>query len=217
MTPDSISDLLQPYIGLPIDPTADMPAVSPTVAPNWPRIYVQLAVYLELILKWNARMNLTAIRKPEEIVRRHFGESLFLGARIGACESLLDLGSGAGFPGIPVQLMWPDVQVTLAESQGKKAAFLREVVRALGLPTQVWSARVQTMPAERLFDVVALRAVDDMVSAVNEAGVRAARRVLILGSAHHSMDGIPAQNFIVRDPIPLPEPSAGVLLIAHRW
>ncbi len=124
------------------------------------RLLEQLAGYLELLLKWNARTNLTAIRDPEEIVRRHFGESLFLAAHLPESGSLLDLGSGAGFPGLPVQLARPALLVTLAESQHKKAAFLREVVRTLGLPTEVWGDRVENLPAERRFDVVALRAVD---------------------------------------------------------
>jgi len=216
MTPDSISELLHPYLDTSIGQAADA-ASTPT---DWPRIYSQLATYLELILKWNARMNLTAIRKPEEIVRRHFGESLFLASRIGACHSLLDLGSGAGFPGLPAQLMRPDLCVTLAESQGKKAAFLREVVRALGLQTEVWAGRVESMSAERRFDVVALRAVDGMEAAVREAGVRASDRVLILASARQSLHQILEKDFCVNDPIFLPnflpQSSAGVLLAAHR-
>jgi 16S rRNA (guanine527-N7)-methyltransferase len=208
MTPDSISELLQLYINVSVGSSAE------TV--DWPRIYSQLAIYLELILKWNERINLTAIRKPEEIVRRHFAESLFLGWHIGACHSLLDLGSGAGFPGIPVQLMRPDVHVTLAESQGKKAAFLREVVRELRLQTEVWAGRVESMPEERRFDVVALRAVDDMEAAVREAGVRASQRVLILASARQSLHEILAKDFCFDDPLLLPESSAGVLLAARR-
>ena len=144
---------------------------------GWPAICSQLGIYLELIMKWNARINLTAIREPEEIVRRHFGESLFVGAHLGECGTLLDFGSGAGFPGVPIQLLRPDVQVTLAESRGKKAAFLQEVVRSLSLRTEVWADRVEAMPAERQFDVVALRAVDDMDRAVGEAELRAAGRV----------------------------------------
>ena len=120
-----------------------------------------LSSYLDLLLKWNARTNLTAIRDPEEIVRRHFGESLFLATQLPACTTLLDLGSGAGFPGLPIQLALPGLRVTLAESQNKKASFLREVVRTLQLPTEVWADRAENLPAERKFDVVALRAVDN--------------------------------------------------------
>ncbi len=123
-------------------------------------LVAQLSIYLDLLLKWNARTNLTAIREPEEIVRRHFGESLFVAAHLPECGTLLDLGSGAGFPGLPIQLARPGLRVTLAESQHKKASFLREVVRTLGLSTEVWADRAENLPVERRFDVVTLRAVD---------------------------------------------------------
>ena len=129
----------------------------------------QLSDYLDLLMKWNARMNLTAIRDPGEIVRRHFGESLFAARNLPPCVTLLDLGSGAGFPGLPIQLARPELQIVLAESQNKKATFLREAVRALGLKTEVWGARAETLPADRRFDVVTLRAVDDPNVALGQA------------------------------------------------
>src|SRR5271165_5331766 len=176
LTPDRIAELVQPYIqGGPEDSTPD-------------NLYSSLASYLELILKWNARINLTAIREPEEIVRRHFGESLFVGVRLGECGTLLDYGSGAGFPGVPIQLLRPDVEVTLAESRQRKAAFLREVVRSLGLRSEVWAGRVEAMPEARRFDVVAMRAVDDMGAAVGEAARRAKERVMIVGSLGSTAD-----------------------------
>jgi 16S rRNA (guanine527-N7)-methyltransferase len=131
-----------------------------------------------LLLRWNERTNLTAIREPEEIVRRHFGESLFaaahLATRLQPAATLLDFGSGAGFPGLPIQLLLPHLRVTLAESQNKKSTFLREVVRTLELPTEVWPARVETMPPARQFDAVTLRAVDHMQSALSAAHTRVA-------------------------------------------
>jgi 16S rRNA (guanine527-N7)-methyltransferase len=147
-----------------------------------PRLYSQLSTYLDLLIKWNARTNLTAIREPEEMVRRHFGESLFAGAHLGARltpgASVLDFGSGAGFPGLPIQLLRPELRVTLAESQGKKSSFLREAVRTLGLTTEVWAGRVEAMPAvngmPRQFDAVTLRAVDNMQQALVEARQRVA-------------------------------------------
>jgi 16S rRNA (guanine527-N7)-methyltransferase len=120
----------------------------------------QLSTYLDLLLKWNARTNLTSIREPEVVVRRHFGESLFTERHLPPCATLLDVGSGAGFPGLPIQLARPALKVTLAESQGKKASFLREVIRTLGLKTEVWGERIESMPEDRRFDVVTLRAVD---------------------------------------------------------
>ena len=134
----------------------------------------QLSLYLDLLLKWNARTNLTALRVPQEIVGRHFGESLFTAIHIPYCVTLLDLGSGAGFPGLPIQLAIPQLRVTLAESQLKKASFLREVVRTLGLSTEVWAARAEQMPQERRFDVVTLRAVDNPVAALKIARSRLA-------------------------------------------
>jgi 16S rRNA (guanine527-N7)-methyltransferase len=98
----------------------------------------QISTYLALLVKWNARTNLTAIRDPEEMVRRHFGESLFAAGKLypsfaGAEETLIDFGSGAGFPGIPIRICVPELHVILIESHNKKATFLREVIRTLGL------------------------------------------------------------------------------------
>jgi len=137
----------------------------------------KLEVFLDLLVRWNARTNLTSIREPEAMVTRHFGESLFaarmLSPRLRPGASLLDFGSGAGFPGLPIQLYRPDLQVTLAESQGKKASFLREAIRTLGLNTEVWSARVEAMPTGKIFDCVTLRAVDNMEAALPAAINRA--------------------------------------------
>jgi 16S rRNA (guanine527-N7)-methyltransferase len=208
LAPDAIAKLLGPYFGAPGGDFAGVERV------DWPGVCGQLAVYLELILKWNARMNLTAIRGPEEIVRRHFGESLFVARHVGRCTTLLDFGSGAGFPGVPIQLMRPDLQVTLAESQGKKAAFLREVVRELGLRTEVFAGRVEAMPVERRFDVVAMRAVDKMGVAVRAAAARAAVRVVVVGTARSGLDL--GESFEPARVMGLPEAEDGVVLIADR-
>jgi 16S rRNA (guanine527-N7)-methyltransferase len=202
LTPENIAVLLQPY------------TVAAPPATDWPHVCGQLAIYLELILKWNARTNLTAIRAPEEIVRRHFGESLFVGSHLGQSIELLDFGSGAGFPGIPIQLLRPEITVTLSESQGKKAAFLREAVRTLNLRSEVFAGRVESMPAKRQFETVVLRAVDNMDSAVAEAANRASRQILILttfGKTYSALD----KHFHLAAPIPLPESKESQLLIAH--
>jgi 16S rRNA (guanine527-N7)-methyltransferase len=204
LTPETIAGLLQPYV-------ADAPSGT-----EWPRIHAQLAIYLELILKWNAKTNLTAIRTPEEIVRRHFGESLFAGLHLDAPATLLDLGSGAGFPGIPIQILHPKIAVTLAESQGKKAAFLREAVRTLSLTTEVWAARVESMPPARRFDAVTLRAVDDMDAAVGEAAVRASGQILILTTSRQPTNPALSTHFRLAKPVVLPESTESVLVIASR-
>ncbi len=142
-----------------------------------PQQIEQLENYLALLVKWNARMNLTAVREPAEIVRRHFAESLFAAGQIPArVKTLLDFGSGAGLPGIPIAIVRPEMGVTLAESQNKKATFLREAVRTLGLKAEVWPARVEEMPPERVFDAVTLRAVDKMADACRTAANRLSPR-----------------------------------------
>jgi 16S rRNA (guanine527-N7)-methyltransferase len=79
--------------------------------------------------------------------------------------TLIDFGSGAGFPGIPIALVRPEILVTLGESQAKKAAFLREAVRSLELNASVFDGRIEAMPPAQKFDVVTLRAVDRMAEA----------------------------------------------------
>ena len=183
-------------------------------------LFAQLEAYLTLLVKWNARTNLTAIREPAEMVRRHFGESLFAARQLGGASlgqgTLLDFGSGAGFPGLPVQLWWPKLEVTLAESQNKKATFLREVVRTLGLKTEVWAARVETMPSARLFDVVAMRAVDDMGVAVPAAMERvgAGGRLMMLTTGR--MAGDCPVEFSVEGEISIPGAADQVVRVMRR-
>lgn len=161
LSEECIADLVAPYldVGLP-----DQPSMHTVAHEHLRELYGKLSQYLDLLLAWNARTNLTAIRSPEQIVTRHFGEGLLVGRMIAEVmpggATALDFGSGAGFPGLPVQLLLPQLRVTLAESQGKKAAFLREAVRVLGVTAEVWAKRVEEMPADRAFDVVMLRAVD---------------------------------------------------------
>jgi len=122
-------------------------------------------LYVSLLLRWNARMNLTSVRDEEGIVSRHIIESIVVARNLPAgIATLLDFGSGAGLPGIPIALCRPEIAVMLAESQGKKAAFLREAVRVLDLKIRVHGGRAEAL-AEK-FDCVTLRAVDRMGEAV---------------------------------------------------
>jgi 16S rRNA (guanine527-N7)-methyltransferase len=129
--------------------------------------------YYGLLQRWNSKLNLTSIRDPEDALRRHFVECIFCAQRLPpGIATLLDYGSGAGFPGIPIALCRPEIRVTLAESQGKKASFLREAVRSLGIVAEVYGGRVEEMAADWNFDTVTLRAVDKMQEAVKSAAIR---------------------------------------------
>ncbi len=92
----------------------------------------QLLTYLELLLRWNSRINLTAVRDPAACVTRHFGESLIVRGYLELSRRLLDIGSGAGFPGLALKIVFPNLAVTLLEPIAKKRAFLKEVTRACG-------------------------------------------------------------------------------------
>ena len=159
MNPARIAELLEPYLGPPAARRLPPPA------------FDQISTYIDILQRWNRRINLTAIRNEEEIVTRHFGESLFAASHLFPASSapsassalrieLADEGSGAGVPGIPIKLWAPAIKLTLLESNHKKATFLREVTRALTLTyINIRNARAATLAGET-FDVVTLRAVE---------------------------------------------------------
>ena len=165
MDPARISELLQPFLRTALLTESQLNHIS---------------TYIDILLRWNARINLTAIRAPEEIVTRHFGESLFAARLLFPCGAgappfartlrkggdvandqqpslacpepsegthaarLTDLGSGAGFPGLPIKIWSPEIHLTLIESNQKKATFPREVIRALTLTdVNVFASRAE--------------------------------------------------------------------------
>ncbi len=122
-----------------------------------------LLAYLALLLRWNATYNLTAIRDPREMVAKHLLDSLAMHAAtapIAAARGrLADLGTGAGLPGIPLAIAQPGLQVALVESSGKKARFLREAVRSLGLGNaRAVESRIEAFDAPGAFDAITARA-----------------------------------------------------------
>jgi 16S rRNA (guanine527-N7)-methyltransferase len=119
----------------------------------------RLAIYGNLLLQWNARLSLTAIRDEAELIERHLMEGVFAAAHHPAAATALDFGSGTGVPGIPIALCQGSIQVTLAESQQKKAAFLHEAVRKLNLRAVVHAGRAETLPPAT-FGAVWMRAVE---------------------------------------------------------
>lgn len=128
----------------------------------------QFRLYTDELLRWNARLNLTAITDEREIAQRHFGDALRLALSWGdPPQSLIDIGAGAGFPGIPLKILRPTLRLTLVESIEKKAAFLRHVIEVLGLAeVTVIPARAETIgrdPVHReAYDIATARAVAEL-------------------------------------------------------
>lgn len=115
--------------------------------------------YLALLARWNATYNLTAIRDPHEMLGKHLLDSLAMQPFVQELGTLADLGTGPGLPGIPLAIATPALQVTLVESNGKKARFLREVVRQLKLTNvQVAESRIEAFQPGTTFDAITARA-----------------------------------------------------------
>ena len=115
--------------------------------------------YLALLVRWNATYNLTAIRDPREMLVKHLLDSLAMQPYVRGLKTLADLGTGPGLPGIPLAIATPSLQVTLVESNGKKARFLREAARQLQLRNvQVVQSRIEAFRPDTRFDAITARA-----------------------------------------------------------
>ena len=246
----------------------------PFIEKTLPEVQLQqISMYIDLLLRWNARINLTAIRDPDEIVTRHFGESFFLArhlfpeprvarapspawskdpthppqfetqprplfpevggrgqrssdnadpqsAKGSAQPTVLDIGSGAGFPGLPLKLWAPAISLTLIESNHKKTAFLREVIRILTLTdVNVITARAETLANTTPGDIVTLRAVErfDAILPIAARLVSPSGRLaLLIGSSQ--LPGIQnlAPDFRTAATIPVPNSQSRVLSLLVR-
>jgi 16S rRNA (guanine527-N7)-methyltransferase len=175
--------------------------------------------YLSLFIRWNKRLNLSAVRDEDGIISRHLTESIIVANALPrGIATLLDFGSGAGLPGIPIALCRPETAVTLAESQGKKAAFLQEAVRVLGLKARVLAQRAETI--EESFDCVILRAVDKMPKAVADATRLVAPEgwmaLMTTASDLEDLERAAGGAFVFEKTQPLPNSAERVLALARR-
>lgn len=194
-----------------------------------------ISMHIDILLRWNARMNLTAVRRPEDIVTRHFGESLFAATHLfpggeeragepegtGSLIRVFDVGSGAGFPGLPIRIWAPDIALTLIESNHKKVTFLREVVRALALAkVSVFGGRAEELAKSGAdADVVTLRAVERFESALQVAAslVRSGGRLaLLIGRGQVDEAGKLDPSLEWNSPTNVPLSDARVLLIGRK-
>jgi 16S rRNA (guanine527-N7)-methyltransferase len=236
MNADKIAELLQPFV--------------PPGSLSQNQLDA-LVAYLDLLVRWNTRTNLTAVRDEKSIVVRHFGESLFaaskllgsevpgkeqLGAAIASGQrplSVVDVGSGAGFPGMPMKIYAPSIDLTLIESQNKKATFLKEVIRALHLErASVYGDRAETYKGRA--DLVTLRAVEQFervlpvaarlvrspeAGTANESAIPRCQGgtigVLIGGGQRQAAERI-LPSFEWQDPLPVPLSTERILLIGTK-
>ena len=203
MKRDEIAALLRPYVELP------------------PEQLHNISIYIDLLLKWNSRVNLTAVRNPAEIVQRHFGESFFVATRLLHSDdaiSVIDLGSGAGFPGISLAMFAPQSTVTLIESSGKKGAFLNEVIRILNLTNvTVFNRRGEGYSGKA--QLVTMRAVEKFEKAAKLAlklVQPGGRLALMIGSAQvKAAEGI-GGNVSWQEPAAIPGGHSRVLLVGTK-
>ena len=217
-----MAELLDPFLGEP-----DARRLTPDALDL-------ISTYIDLLQRWNARVNLTAIPNEEEIVTRHFGESFFaarhlfpedtnepgvpaLGAEAASRTRVADVGSGAGFPGIPIKLWAPEISLTLIESNHKKATFLREVARDLTLTNvDIQNARAESL-AEAKFDIVTLRAVERFESILPIAAglvAKGGRLALMIAQAQLSQAHSSLPTLDWPHPIPIPHSQSRLLATA---
>ena len=181
----------------------------------------QIQQYTKLLGTWNDKVNLTAIRDPLEILYRHFCESMF-GAALLPVENcrLADVGSGGGFPGIPLKIMRPDLQVFLVESNFKKATFLAEVVRELGLThTRVLVSRFAELGEEVApLDMVCSRALGDFANFLEwAASPRVSAKQALLWLGGRDLDEVRTRpSWSWSEPLAVPKSLQRFLLLGNR-
>jgi 16S rRNA (guanine527-N7)-methyltransferase len=275
-----IAELLQPFLQEANDQRPFLACPEQGAGAN-DGLYHSISTYIDILLRWNAHINLTAIRDPEDIVTRHFGESLFAArhlfpkvypaprvkgypvtpvspvlkeveveveVEVGVEVDLdvandqrrssadpergegtndvrvADLGSGAGFPGLPIKLWAPNIALTLIESNHKKATFLREVTRALTLTdVNIQNIRAQglieDLPKTGPFDVVTLRAVERFEDTLPTAATLLApsgRLALLIGASQLDQAQSKLSTFTWQPPIAIPNSRTRTLLIGQH-
>jgi 16S rRNA (guanine527-N7)-methyltransferase len=181
----------------------------------------QIQQYTKILLTWNDKVNLTAIRDPLEILYRHFCESMF-GTSLLPVENcrLADVGTGGGFPGLPMKIMCPDLDLYLVESNVRKATFLAEVVRELGLTgARVLISRYEELGEEVApLDVVCSRALGDFANFLGWAAspqVSAKQALLWLGG--RDLDEVRAvPGWTWSEPKPVPKSLQRFLVLGTR-
>ncbi len=181
----------------------------------------QIQQYMSTLLTWNEKVNLTAIRDPLEILYRHFCESMYAAVAV-PLESgrLADVGSGGGFPGLPLKILRPELELFLVESNVKKATFLAEVVRDLGLNgARVLVSRYEELGEELTpLDTVCSRALGEFAPFLEWAGSEriAARQVILWIGGRDLEEVLKISGWEWREPAPVPQSLRRFLLVGTR-
>lgn len=158
--------------------------------------FARLASHIELVAKWNRVHNLTAVREADQMVVLHVLDSLSLLPHLGDARSVLDVGTGAGFPGIPVAIARPDLSVTLLDSSRKKCAFLEQAKAEIGLANvTVACERVEAWRPAQCYDTVVSRAFAELSDFVVQA-----RHLVAPGGRLLAMKGVYPFEEIARVP-----------------
>jgi len=182
---------------------------------------LQIQRYIEILLAWNEKVNLTAIRDPLEILYRHFCESMYASVAVPVENGrLADVGSGGGFPGLPLKIIRPNLQVFLVESSIKKVTFLAEVIRELGLKdTQVLARRYEELGEEVApLDYVCSRALGEFPAFLEWAGSQqiAAKQVILWTGARDLPEIQKIATWDWREPIAVPHSLRRLLLVGTK-
>ena len=182
---------------------------------------LQIQQYTRILLAWNEKINLTSIRDPLEILNRHFCECMYAASTVPVEHGrLADVGSGAGFPGLPLKIIRPELQVFLIESNVKKATFLAEVIRDLGLAgARVLVSRYEELAEEVApLDFVCSRALGEFGPFLEWAHSEkvAAKQVILWIGARDLPEIQKIQSWEWREPIPVPHSLRRLLLVGTR-
>lgn len=177
--------------------------------------------YIRILLRWNEKLNLTAIRDPLEILYRHFCESMFGASAIPVDKGrLADIGSGPGFPGIPIKIIRPELELCVVESNIKKGTFLAEVVRELQLAnTRVVISRYEELGEELApLDYVCLRAVGQFQPFLEWAASEhvQARQVLLWIGGRDLEEVRKLRNWEWMEPILIPKSLQRYILVGKK-
>ncbi len=134
------------------------------------QIEFQIQSYLDLLVKWNHKINLTSEKLPQDILSRHIFDSLQYARVLSVSDRFMDIGSGAGFPGVPIKIVYPQTTAVLVESQRKRCSFLESVTQKLNLEdTTVINDRAENISISSKIDTVIFRAVSDIKSCLSLA------------------------------------------------